>query len=112
MDAERFPDAKANLKVKLQAKYELMEQRLNEPNQQYLAVADRPTIADIASCMFCDELTIKLIIGFEKGQWPNISRWSDKMQSIPEVKSMFEDLARGRWKPSKLDFDQVSSVCT
>jgi glutathione S-transferase len=74
----------------IKKEYSILEARLNEPGQQYIALADRLTIADIAIVPFANE-EIARSAGIEFAQqYPALKAWSEKVLGLPEVRSSFE----------------------
>lgn len=77
------------LAAAIQKEYSILEARLKEPGQGYIALADRFTIADIAIVPFANEL-IAMSAGIEFGEYPALKAWSEKMLAMPEVSRSFE----------------------
>lgn len=72
--------------------YDILEKRLNEPGQSYLALKDRPTIADIATLPFAMEETAELI-GLDAQRWPKMKAWTERMNERPSVKTAWARVA-------------------
>lgn len=79
----------------IKKQYDTLESRLSLPNQTYLALPDRPTIADIANLLFADYETSKRM-GLDINDWPNLKAWGERMHAIEGIKKVFE--AREDWK--------------
>jgi glutathione S-transferase len=73
-----------NIKVQ----YDILERRLSEKDQKYIALPDRPTIADIANIPFVtEELALKA--GLRLGDWPHLQAWSEGMLARSSVQKAF-----------------------
>ena len=66
-----------------------MEKRLSEPGQFYVALKDRPTLADLSYFPFAMPWMFKFL-GVDIKDWPQIKRWSDRMLARPSVKIVME----------------------
>jgi gliotoxin/aspirochlorine biosynthesis glutathione S-transferase len=73
--------------------YSILERRLSEPGREYIALADRPTIADLANLPFANE-QIAGTAGYDFNDWPHLKAWSEKMFARPAVQRAFSR-ARG-----------------
>jgi glutathione S-transferase len=80
------------LRSNITVQYDILERRLNEPGQQYLALKDRPTIADIATLPFAMEATAELF-GLEFERWPKLQEWSVRMSEREAVKRAWQRVA-------------------
>ncbi|KUL82981.1 hypothetical protein ZTR_10300 [Talaromyces verruculosus] len=77
------------LAAAIQKEYSILEARLNEPGQGYIALADRLTIADIAIVPFANE-QIAMSAGIDFCEYPALKAWSEKVLAMPEVSRSFE----------------------
>lgn len=84
---------RGRLKSNVEKQYDILENRLAEPGQQYLALKDRPTIADIATIPFANEECADLF-GMDLGKWPHIVDWSRRMLARPAVQRARERVAK------------------
>ncbi|KGO40688.1 Glutathione S-transferase/chloride channel, C-terminal [Penicillium expansum] len=89
---EKLPKAIAKLSQNITVQYDILERRLNEPGQSFLALPDRPTIADIAFLPFAMESTANLF-GHELGKWPKLQEWSIRMGQREAVKRAWQRCA-------------------
>lgn len=80
------------LRSNITVQYDILERRLNEPGQQYLALKDRPTIADIATLPFAMKSTAELF-GLEFEKWPKLQEWSVRMGEREAVKRAWQRVA-------------------
>lgn len=87
----------------LRRQYDVIETRLREPGQNYLALRDRPTIADLAVLLFADSTTSKRM-GFELSEWPAIKAWSDRLYGFKGVKKAFDE--KDTWKAVQLELEE------
>uniref|UniRef100_A0A093VT20 glutathione transferase n=1 Tax=Talaromyces marneffei PM1 TaxID=1077442 RepID=A0A093VT20_TALMA len=76
------------LAAAIKKEYSILEARLNEPGQQYIALADRLTIADIAILPFANA-QIAMSAQIEFGEYPALKAWSEKVLAMPEVGRAF-----------------------
>ncbi|RDW70935.1 hypothetical protein BP6252_07498 [Coleophoma cylindrospora] len=83
----------SRLRSNIQVQYDILEKRLSQPKQQYLALPDRPSIADIATLPFADEPCAALF-GLDLANWPHILDWSKRMNSRPAVVKARERVAK------------------
>jgi len=69
--------------------WDILEKRLAEPGQNYIALKDRPTIADLSYLPFSMPYMFKLFeVNIE--DWPHIDKWSQDMLSRPAVKLVLD----------------------
>lgn len=66
-----------------------MEKRLSQPGQQYVALKDRPTLADLSYLPFSMPWMFSFL-GVDIKDWPHIQAWSEKMLARPAVKRIME----------------------
>lgn len=66
-----------------------MEARLASPGQNYVALPDRPTIADISYFPFAMPWMFKFL-GVDVNDWPNIKAWGERMLERPAVQRILE----------------------
>ncbi|KAA8895459.1 glutathione S-transferase [Sphaerosporella brunnea] len=97
--AEPIPEVTARLHDDLRKQYDTIEARLREPGQSYLALKDRPTIADLSVLLFADSTTSKRM-GFQLSEWPAIKTWSEKMYEFEGVRKAFNE--KDNWKAVEL----------
>jgi glutathione S-transferase len=64
-----------------------MEARLRKPDQQYVALPDRPTIADLSYFLFA-MLWMFNFLGVDIEQWPNIKDWGERMLELPKIQTV------------------------
>ena len=81
------------LRSNIEKQYDILEDRLSQPGQQYLALRDRPTIADIATLPFADEPCAALF-GLELSKWPYTLNWSRRMAARSAVIRARERVAK------------------
>jgi glutathione S-transferase len=81
----------ARLASNIKVQYDILERRLAEEGQKYIALPDRPTIADIANLPFVTE-DLALKAGLKLGDWPHLRAWSEMMLSRPCVQKAMIDI--------------------
>ena len=73
----------------IEDQYSLLETRLSVRDQKFIALPERPTIADLATLPFANAKVADMAaIDFDR--WPNLSIWSEEMYSMPFVQSAME----------------------
>ncbi|KAH7048244.1 glutathione S-transferase [Macrophomina phaseolina] len=90
--------AQDKMMVDLQKQYGILNQRLLEPGQKWIALKDRPTIADIAILPFTDWNTFgRMQVDIET--WPALADWYRRMMALPYVKKAYEERESRKEKP-------------
>lgn len=69
--------------------WDILEKRLGLPGQQYIALPDRPTVADISYFPFAMPWMFQFLDVDMKG-YPNIASWGERMAARPAVKLILE----------------------
>lgn len=69
--------------------WEILESRLCLPNQEYIALPDRPTIADLSYFPFAMPWMFKFL-EVDMKVFPNIEAWGARMVARPAVKTVLE----------------------
>ena len=64
--------------------YDILEGRLSEAGQNWIALADRPTIADVANLPFANT-AIAGSAGWDLSEWPKLKAWSERMLARPAI---------------------------
>lgn len=64
--------------------WDMLEARLGLPGQTYIALPDRPTLADISYFPFSMPWMFNFF-GVDVNDWPNIKRWRELMLARPAV---------------------------
>lgn len=70
-----------------------MDQRLGLPGQKYVALADRPTLADLAYLPFAMPPMLQ-VMGVSIDEWPSVKAWSERMLARPAVSGILGEVAR------------------
>ena len=95
--------ASCQISVKLKAKivkrlhsnclrqWDILDKRLSSPEQSYIALPDRPTLADLSYLPFAMPWMFTFL-GVAIKDWPNIQVWSERMLAREAVR---KTLARG-----------------
>ncbi|KAF4633878.1 hypothetical protein G7Y89_g4247 [Cudoniella acicularis] len=68
----------------IKEQYSILDKRLAEEGQEYIALKDRPTIADFVNLPFANA-QIASTAGYDFGDWPHLKAWSEKMLTRPAV---------------------------
>jgi glutathione S-transferase len=58
--------------------WDILEARLALPNQEYIALKDRPTLADLSYFPFAMPWIFRFL-GVDIEKWPAIKQWGEKM---------------------------------
>lgn len=69
--------------------WKILEKRLSLPDQQYIALPGRPTIADISYFPFAMPWMFKFL-NVDIAEYPEIKAWGDRMVARPAVKMILE----------------------
>ncbi|KKK22374.1 hypothetical protein ARAM_005557 [Aspergillus rambellii] len=77
----------------IRTEYSFLEARLNEPDQQYVALPDRPTIADFAILPLANE-TVAASADIDFNEWPKLKEWSERVSVFPPVARALHRIAR------------------
>ncbi|KAH7303235.1 glutathione S-transferase [Stachybotrys elegans] len=86
---EPLPRTVAKLHENVITQWDIMEKRLSLPGQNYVALPDRPTIADLSYFPFSMPWMFKFL-GVDIKDWPHIESWADKMLQRPAVQAILE----------------------
>ncbi|CAI6337026.1 unnamed protein product [Periconia digitata] len=71
----------------------ILEKRLAEPGQGFIALKERPTVADIAYYPFAMSYMFEFL-GVNIADWPNIMNWAQKMEARPGIQKVLQ------WAPT------------
>ncbi|KAJ5328937.1 Glutathione S-transferase/chloride channel C-terminal [Penicillium brevicompactum] len=94
----------------IRTEYDFLESRLSEPGQLYVALADRPTIADFAIYPLANE-KIAISAELDFTQWPKLKAWSEQMSSFKPVARALHRVSRfglSDEELAQLDIDEKS----
>ncbi|KAI1322274.1 putative glutathione S-transferase GliG-like protein [Xylariaceae sp. FL0255] len=69
--------------------WDILETRLSLPGQGYVALQDRPTVADLSYLPFAMPWMFRFF-NTNVGNWPHIANWSSRMLERPAVKHILE----------------------
>lgn len=86
---EPLPKTVAKLHANVLVQWDVLNKRLGEEGQNYIALKDRPTIADISYFPFAMPWMFKFL-GVDIKDWPNIEAWSERMLAREAVKKILE----------------------
>ncbi|KAI1435783.1 glutathione S-transferase [Xylaria sp. CBS 124048] len=86
---EVLPKTVAKLHENVLKQWDIMEKRLATPGQNYVALPDRPTIADISYLPFSMPWMFTFL-GVDIQDWPHIQAWSERMLARPAVQTILE----------------------
>ncbi|KAF2869629.1 glutathione S-transferase [Massariosphaeria phaeospora] len=68
----------------IRSEYTVLEKRLSEPGQTFVALPDRPTIADFAILPLANaDVAATADINFD--EWPKLQDWSKRVYALPYV---------------------------
>ncbi|KAH7361342.1 glutathione S-transferase [Pyrenochaeta sp. MPI-SDFR-AT-0127] len=90
-EEDRNPKAQEKMLNDLKIQYGILDRHLSQPGQQWLGLADRPTIADIAIYPFADDPTMARM-GIDKTGFPALKSWSDRFAKIPGVAKAYAEM--------------------
>ncbi|MCJ1380204.1 hypothetical protein MMC17_003307 [Xylographa soralifera] len=86
---ESLPKTVAKLHSNCLQQWDILDKRLALPGQHYIALSDRPTIADLSYFPFAMPWMFRFL-GVDIKDWPAIEQWSTRMLSRPAVKTILE----------------------
>ncbi|GAB1317430.1 glutathione transferase [Madurella fahalii] len=69
--------------------WDVLEKQLSKPGQDYIAVGNRPTLADLAYFPFAMPWMFKFL-GVEIKDWPHIEKWAERVAARPAFKHVLE----------------------
>lgn len=72
------------IETAIKREYDILEARLSEPGQKWVALADRPTIADLAIHPLANPRVAKNA-QIDFSQWPKALAWSEAVDALPYV---------------------------
>lgn len=73
--------------------WDILEKRLSTPGQNYIALPDRPTLADLSYFPFAMPWMFKFF-GVEVKDWPHIERWGIRMLARPAIELIMDKAPR------------------
>lgn len=77
----------------IRSEYDFLEARLREPGQDFIAVADRPTVADFAILPLAND-TIAKSADLDFNAWPHLKAWSERVAALEPVAAAMHRIAR------------------
>lgn len=80
-----------SLHHELKVRYSLLNDRLSQQGQDFVAIPDRPTIADLINYPFADDETSNRLNLCLK-DWPVLERWSQRMSQLEPVRKVYDTL--------------------
>lgn len=80
-----------SLHHELKVRQSLLNDHLSQPGQNFIAVKDRPTVADIINYPFADEETSNRL-NLPLKDWPAVQAWSRRMHQLEPVRKMYDIL--------------------
>ncbi|KAF4626876.1 hypothetical protein G7Y89_g11283 [Cudoniella acicularis] len=86
---EPLPKTVAKLHANCLQQWGILNDRLSLPGQKYIALPDRPTIADLCYFPFAMPWMFTFL-GVDIKDWPSIQKWSERMAERPAVKVVLE----------------------
>lgn len=69
--------------------WEILERRLSVPDQQYIALPDRPSIADLSYFPLAMPWMFEFL-GVDISKFPFIDSWGKRLMDMPAVRSVVE----------------------
>ncbi|KAL2842716.1 pyridoxal phosphate-dependent transferase [Aspergillus pseudoustus] len=69
--------------------WDILDKRLSLPGHDYVALPDRPTLADLSYFPFAMPWMFNFL-GVDIHNWPHIERWSQRLLGRPAVKAVLE----------------------
>ncbi|OAQ69406.1 glutathione S-transferase GliG-like [Purpureocillium lilacinum] len=69
--------------------WDVLEKQLSKPGHDYIAVGNRPTLADLAYYPFAMPWMFKFL-SVDIKDWPHIEQWAERMSARPAFKAVLE----------------------
>ncbi|KAI3326355.1 glutathione S-transferase [Xylariaceae sp. AK1471] len=86
---EVLPKTVAKLRENCAKQWQILEERLSSPNQEYIALPDRPTTADISYFPFAMPWMFRFL-DVDIKKFPMIQEWGKRIAARPAVKRVLE----------------------
>ncbi|MCJ1401070.1 hypothetical protein MMC11_004282 [Xylographa trunciseda] len=86
---ESLPKTVAKLHSNCLQQWDILDKRLSHPEQHFIALPDRPTIADLSYFPFAMPLMFTFF-SVDIKDWPNINAWSERMLARPAVSKILQ----------------------
>ncbi|KAH8160887.1 hypothetical protein CIB48_g7361 [Xylaria polymorpha] len=86
---EVLPKTVEKLHENVLKQWDILEKRLSTPGQDYVALSDRPTIADISYLPFSMPWMFTFL-SVDIKDWPHIQAWSERMLGRPAVQTILK----------------------
>ena len=90
-DATGYASGLKWLEDRIREEYSLLEDRLSQPGQDYIALGDRPTLPDYAYWPFANR-NIAASAGISFDSYPKLEAWSQRIQAREACQSAWEKL--------------------
>ncbi|KAL3422105.1 glutathione s-transferase [Phlyctema vagabunda] len=87
---EQLPRTLEKLHSNVLRQWDILETRLSLPSQNYVALKDRPTIADLSYFPFAMPWMFTFL-GVDVENWPKIKKWGERMLEREAVKTIMEN---------------------
>lgn len=75
------------LRANVLKQWDILDQRLSPPDQKYIALQDRPTLADLSYFPFAMPRMFGFL-GVDIKDWPHIDEWHGRMMERPAVQDI------------------------
>ncbi|CAI6334296.1 unnamed protein product [Periconia digitata] len=89
-DPVQLPRTIEKLHANVLKQWDILETRLSQPGQQYIALRDRPTLADLSYFPFAMPWMFQFL-GVNVVDWPNIEKWGKLMLARAAVKKVMDE---------------------
>ncbi|CAI7602498.1 unnamed protein product [Penicillium glandicola] len=89
LHSEKLPKTIEKLYANCLKQYEIIEARLSQEGQQYIALCDRPSVADLAYYPFLMPYMFDFM-GVSIDQYPEIKGWAQRMSERPAITRVLE----------------------
>ncbi|KAJ0418005.1 O-methyltransferase-domain-containing protein [Aspergillus carlsbadensis] len=88
-EPEQLPRTIDKLHSNCLRQWDILDKRLSLPGQDYVALPDRPTLADLSYFPFAMPWMFKFL-SVDIHDWPHIEDWSQRMLARPAIKAVLE----------------------
>ncbi|KAL6808072.1 glutathione S-transferase [Trichoderma camerunense] len=86
-DPVQLPRTIAKLHANVLRQWDILNDRLALPEQQYIALRDRPTLADLSYFPFAMPWMFTFL-DVDIKDWPHIQKWADRMLARPAIRDI------------------------
>ncbi|KAF2201387.1 glutathione S-transferase [Delitschia confertaspora ATCC 74209] len=87
---EVLPKTVAKLRENIIVQWDKLDKRLSEPGQNYIAIPERPSLADLSYFPFTMPWMF-VFLGLNIKDWPHIGAWNERMAKRPAIQKVMKN---------------------